>query len=403
MSDNNYLDELDSLLDDPNSTLMQIDEDEDGNRTVSSPTSAAVTSAATSSVLNQTTSPSQTWAQVIESASQALQESSQLSQAAVQKNIELAKSQQESIKELIDAAGGWRHATRQAVQEVNSAKKNVIMLTIISGIIAIAGFGTTIGVMMQSKASYISMSNLILENVDEHQSLVSKTLTLKMDELASTIEQTQATLEQYLKREAQASTKDTNALPTDTQVSQSDNTSTNSTEQPNTETAANSTPADNSAQSTTPDTTATQTAQTSTPDRQSPVANSTSPEWQVLTQQVSELKTTLQTLNQQLDQYKETQNTQWQTLTTQLDSKLNQTITQLTALNTETHATAHNSTNDQKPVLDQLARLRQEINEMRSLQRALIEQVKTLKQGMQEKSDNSYRYRLPQDRDTYAQ
>lgn len=194
MSRNQYLDELDNLLDnqqgdgfvrpEPTPATLELDEE----------IVSATMPMEDNTTQQQASQVNQTWAEVIESASQAMQDSSNLSQEAIQKNIELAKTQQESIKELADAAGGWRHATRQAVQEVNAAKKNVITLTIISGLIAIAGFGTTIGVMLQNKSSYIHMSNLILENVDEHQTLVSKTLTLKMDELSSTVEQMQATL-----------------------------------------------------------------------------------------------------------------------------------------------------------------------------------------------------------------
>lgn len=40
------------------------------------------------------------------------------------------------------------------------------------------------------------MSNAVLENVDEHQTLVSRTLTLKMDEMAATIERMENVIDQ---------------------------------------------------------------------------------------------------------------------------------------------------------------------------------------------------------------
>lgn len=207
MSNRNYLDELDSLMDNPTEleTLAS-----SGN--ISKAKAERIMEASANTLEHNALEASHTWANVIEQASLALQDGTQTAQEIAQKNLDLAKSQSESIKELVDAASGWRHATRQAVQEVNSAKKNVIILTVISGVIAIAGFGTTIGVMLQSRAGFISMSNSVLENVDEHQSLVSKTLTLKMDELASTIEQMQASLDQLTPNNVKTQSSEQHAI-----------------------------------------------------------------------------------------------------------------------------------------------------------------------------------------------
>ena len=117
MSTHNYLDDLDNLLDNPRSetsasvgkrqttqSITEVVQDTD--------TLTTADSVADFDQVNEAQVASHTWATVIESASRALQDSTQMAQEAARKNIELAKEQQESIKELSDAASGWRHATR---------------------------------------------------------------------------------------------------------------------------------------------------------------------------------------------------------------------------------------------------------------------------------------------------
>ena len=131
MSAHNYLDDLDNLLDDPKSNLTSAPlakAPQASSSDVELSSVAAPPSSKPKNTTDEAHQASQTWADVIESASRALHDGTQLAQEATRKNIELAKEQQKSIKELTDAASGWRHATRQAVQEVSATKKILLFL-----------------------------------------------------------------------------------------------------------------------------------------------------------------------------------------------------------------------------------------------------------------------------------
>jgi hypothetical protein len=345
----NYLDELDGLLDNPNDSIIDIPP-------------AAHHAAATTQPTN--TSPAQeardTWAAVIENASRSLQEGARTVQDAAHKNLELAKNQNENIKELVDAASGWRHATRQAVQEVAATKKNIIILTVISGVIAVAGFSTTIGVMLQSRSGLASMSNAVLENVDEHQTLVSRTLTLKMDELAATIERMESVIDQLAP---------TDAAKTQAKAPTADNTT-------NTE-ADGETIID---------------------------ANNTLPDTAPLNKQMSEKLTQvtgqLTQLEQNWKQSDATLQKQLSMIPNAVEEKLTPRLQALQKAAPTTATPAAGTTTvinqDNKMVLEQLTRLRQDMAEIRQLQTVLKEQIGQLKQGQQSREPAPYQYRNPE-------
>ncbi len=420
MSAHNYLDDLDNLLDDPKSNLTSAPlakaPQESSSDVELSSVAAATPSSKPKNTTDEAHQASQTWADVIESASRALHDGTQLAQEATRKNIELAKEQQESIKELTDAASGWRHATRQAVQEVSATKKNIIILTVISALIAVAGFGTTIGVMLQSRASFVSMSNAILENVDEHQTIVSKTLTLKMDELASTIEQMQASIDQLNTNRTNLAIIPTPLTPADdnesvnivaeesklansemTNLIQPDVVKTpinKTTVQPSI-TAVASSAAPTSTTTSAPAATPSHTMATSAP----PTAET----WQQLLTQVDQLQQQLQQIEQNATKQAQTQNQQWQQVATQVDEKLAARLAKLptTANETSKSPTSVTTVVDTKPIMDQLTRLRQEMAELRLLQQSLKEQMAQVKQSVTESANKPYQYRLPQEGERY--
>jgi TolA-binding protein len=397
LSAHNYLDDLDNLLDDPKSTQAPLLST--SNELASESDLSAVSDVSqakdTSSEAYQA---SNTWAKVIESASQALHDSTQLSQETIRKNMDLAKEQQESIKELSDAASGWRHATRQAVQEVNSTKKNIIILTVISALIAIAGFGTTIGVMLQSRTSFIVMSNAILENVDEHQTLVSKTLTLKIDELASTIEQMQASIDQMNQPKTIKSPANAKQLEPDESI-----TAETKVINPNASIANEAVIKDTQTKGLVTEIILPSVATAPlTPSIPAPVISLES--WQALASQIEQLQQKLQLVEQNLLNQHQEQNKQWLNLVTQVDEKLANRLAKLpNAINNEAGKSSVNVTNvvDTKPILDQLTKLRQEIAELRLLQQSLKEQMNQVKQSVTDSANKPYQYRLPQEAERY--
>ncbi|MCH9742567.1 MAG: hypothetical protein K0U21_05100 [Proteobacteria bacterium] len=381
MSNRNYLDELDSLMDNPTELETLVSS---GN--TSKAKAESIMEASANTLEHNALEASHTWANVIEQASLALQDGTQTAQEIAQKNLDLAKSQGESIKELVDAASGWRHATRQAVQEVNSAKKNVIILTVISGVIAIAGFGTTIGVMLQSRAGFVSMSNSVLENVDEHQSLVSKTLTLKMDELASTIEQMQASLDQLTPNNVKTQASEQHATEEKT------DSSTTPTEAPVITAATNT--MDKPINDTKPVTT---TATNETVNNN--VVNTQ------VADKLAELQNQLAQLEENFSKNQQDMQQQLGQLPANIDEKISAKLAKATPTVVSQTATPQPTTAtivshpDNKVVLEQIARLRQDIGEIKSLQTALKEQIMQLKQTNSEAKP--YQYRTTPDIETY--
>jgi len=409
LSAHNYLDDLDNLLDDPNASLAPAAQPK-AHHESSSDTEPSSTQVQQISSVDEAHHASQTWAEVIEGASRALHEGTQLSQDATRKNIELAKEQQASIKELSDAASGWRHSTRQAVQEVNATKKNIIILTIISGLIAIAGFGTTIGVMLQSRASFVSMSNAILENVDEHQTIVSKTLTLKMDELASTIEQMQASIDQLNTAKintaivaAAAMVPDSDETVNNTEVAKTNDTEVTYPVQPEIikKLVVEATPAPTVMPLTSP------VIASTTPRASTEVVpattHATAEAWQQLLTQVDQLQQQLQQIEQNAIKQAQAQNQHWQQIATQMDEKLAARLAKLPTTLSDTTKTPTSVTAvvDTKPIMDQLTRLRQEMAELRLLQQSLKEQLGQVKQTVTESANKPYQYRLPQENERY--
>lgn len=421
MSAHNYLDDLDNLLDDPKSNLTSAPiakAPQASSSDVELSSVAAPPSSKPKNTTDEAHQASQTWADVIESASRALHDGTQLAQEATRKNIELAKEQQESIKELTDAASGWRHATRQAVQEVSATKKNIIILTVISALIAVAGFGTTIGVMLQSRASFVSMSNAILENVDEHQTIVSKTLTLKMDELASTIEQMQASIDQLNSNRTNVASTPTPLTPADDNesvkiVAEEPKLPNNemmtliqpeAVKTPITETTVQPSITAVAASQAAP--TSTTISAAPTPTSSHTMATSVTPTaeaWQQLLTQVDQLQQQLQQIEQNAIKQGQAQNQQWQQVATQMDEKLAARLAKLPTTANETSKTPTSVTAvvDTKPIMDQLTRLRQEMAELRLLQQSLKEQMSQVKQSVTESANKPYQYRLPQEGERY--
>lgn len=387
MANKDYLDELDALLDNPGAMGMVSPPSPPASDSGEDPLNELDTAMQTPRPVSapREEQANITWANVIEQASNSLQVSAQTVQDAVQKNIDLAKAQQEGIRDLSDAASGWRHATRQAVEEVTSAKKHVLILTVISGVIAVVGFSTTIGVMLQSRAGLASMSNSVLENVDDHQKLVSRTLTLKMDELAATIERMENQLDQMDKGRMGAASSATLAQTEPDQLVLP-------IELPTESTAATPSPATEMTPASAP-----------TPVvEMAPVAQSTAPAdssaqltplLTQLQQDVSKLQVNFTAFEQKWTQSDASLNKQLAQLPGLLDKFKVPTAASAPAAEPAAKSAAVVVQADNKPVLDQLTRLRQELADLRQLQGAMRDQMNQLLQKSRETVPYQYRSR----------
>lgn len=378
-SENNYLDDLDNLLDQTATSETAQSE------TIVDSSTPPVSSADIQLTQEESAQAVTTWAKVIENASEALQEATHTVQSAAHKNIELAKLQQEGAKDLSDAASGWRHATRQAVQEVETTKKNIIFLTVISGLIALAGFGTTIGVMLDSRGSIAKMGNAILENVDEHQSVVSKTLTIKIDELASTIEQLEVNLTPHASdNKAETSTTTTNDANTDMSAAVIPTEALPAIQE------APPAPAPEKTSSSVTAPTAAQVPPESTAQHKDTVEATMPP---IFVEQLQQITQQLQQLQQLQQNWQTSQNglqQQINQLPQTLDDKLQANLSKLN--NTNHTSTATNVTVDNKAVLEQLGKLRNELADIRQTQTQIKQQLIEINAA---RNTPTYQYRNP--------
>lgn len=142
-------------------------------------------SSATSEPQNMTS----VWAEVIERATANMQDSARMSQQAAQKNIELAKKQSDSIKELADSSTGWRNVARQTYEEIMSAKKSVrnMSIFVLLGVI----IGTSLTTLFSwYQGQHAQQGNHILQvTIEEYYDAMSKDLSAKLEEMVGLIEQ----------------------------------------------------------------------------------------------------------------------------------------------------------------------------------------------------------------------
>lgn len=144
---------------------------------------------AESSVTAEPQSMTSVWTEVIERATANMQDSARMSQQAAQKNIELAKKQSDSIKELADSSTGWRNVARQTYEEIMSAKKSVRRMSIFVLLGVFIGTSlTTLFTWYQGKNA--QQGNHILQvTVEEYYDAMSKDLSAKLEEMVGLIEQ----------------------------------------------------------------------------------------------------------------------------------------------------------------------------------------------------------------------
>lgn len=334
-----------------------------------------------------------TWAEVIEKASTGLQDSARNVQEAARKNIELGKQQHESIKDLVDAASGWRHTTRQAIQEVSAAKRQVIIFSIISAIFAMAATATTVSFIMQNRTGLANMANTILENVDDHQNLISRTLTTKIDELTSTLEVVEAKLDANPSSvKASPETVAANKSTVDhsealSQVQEQLKTLTAMMEKqlamPPAPVIANAAP------STTPATAVAAVSAIQPEDVAAEVTASTQPAFKAINDKMNTLSAQLTQFEQRWTQLETATQKQLQTMPSSIDEKLGARLNKQPATSSPTTVV---SSGDNKAVLEQLSKLRAEMAELRQMQSSVKDQVGQIKQ---QREPVPYQYRNP--------
>lgn len=135
-------------------------------------------------------------------ATQLAQEAAEEAQVAAERNLTLAKEEKESIIEMSEALGAWRHASRSAIEDVRAARRHMAIMMGVSLVFGAAAMGVTGWMMYQIKYQAESAKADILDLMQTQFTLFNQKTGLKVDELASLIESMQAEVQRMLKESA---------------------------------------------------------------------------------------------------------------------------------------------------------------------------------------------------------
>jgi len=121
-------------------------------------------------------------------AAKTAQDAASHSQKAAEASLSHASRQKEQIMELSDANFSWRQAVKSANKEINSAKSQFgIMLgvSIVTSITAMSLMGWMLYSMQEKEANF---KGEILDILQTENALLTKQITIKVDELSALIE-----------------------------------------------------------------------------------------------------------------------------------------------------------------------------------------------------------------------
>jgi Mg2+ and Co2+ transporter CorA len=137
--------------------------------------------------------PSSATTVLLEATKQA-QEAAELAQIAADRALTLSKEQKESIIEINEALGSWRHASRSAVKEIQAARKHMAIMLGTSIFLSVAALGGAGWILTQVKDQAESAKADVLDLLQTQNALFNQKTVLKIDELATVIESLQTEL-----------------------------------------------------------------------------------------------------------------------------------------------------------------------------------------------------------------
>lgn len=135
------------------------------------------------------------------------------SQHAAEKAINLAHEQKTQIVELSDANIAWRQSLRSAAKDIKSARNAVSVMMTISITVSLASVGALGWLLYSLNNQYEQLKGDVLDIITTENTLFSKNLTLKVDQLSSLIEALASDI-QRLTQGSTASATTRSALPT---------------------------------------------------------------------------------------------------------------------------------------------------------------------------------------------
>ncbi len=128
------------------------------------------------------------------------QTAAELAQVATERCVHLNKEQKESLIEMSEALGAWRHATRSALKELKKEQKKSTLMLALTALLAASTLGGG-GFMLYQVKKQVELGKAdILDLMQTQMAVQSQSTQLKLDELASTIESLQHSLKQELQQ-----------------------------------------------------------------------------------------------------------------------------------------------------------------------------------------------------------
>ncbi|HHT00695.1 MAG TPA: hypothetical protein ENK73_07555 [Thiomicrospira sp.] len=121
-------------------------------------------------------------------AAKTAQEAADQSQKAAEASFNHASRQKEQIMELSDANFAWRQAVKSATKEIKSAKTTfaiMLSISVITSLIAMSVLGWLFYSMQKKEAAF---KGEILDILQTENALLTKQITIKVDELSALIE-----------------------------------------------------------------------------------------------------------------------------------------------------------------------------------------------------------------------
>lgn len=110
------------------------------------------------------------------------------SQHAAEKAISLAHEQKNQIVELSDANIAWRQSLRSAAKDIKSARNAVSVMMTVSITVSLASVGALGWLLYSLNNQYEQLKGDVLDIITTENTLFTKNLTLKVDQLSSLIE-----------------------------------------------------------------------------------------------------------------------------------------------------------------------------------------------------------------------
>ncbi|SIN75745.1 hypothetical protein SAMN05443662_0485 [Sulfurivirga caldicuralii] len=150
----------------------------------------------------QATAPATSPLETLLEATQLAQEAAEEAQIAAERSLTLAKEEKESIIEMSEALGAWRHASRSAIEDVRAARRHMAIMMGVSLIFGAVAMGVTGWMMYQIKYEAESAKADILDLMQTQFTLFNQKTGIKVDELASLIESMQAEVQRMIKESA---------------------------------------------------------------------------------------------------------------------------------------------------------------------------------------------------------